>query len=185
MFGKTKTDNVAKGFLEGYKESGWEAMGPADEYQRRELVALDFEKDEPMIAGEREDSIVHHGSYSCRLNHTNKSFLIWDQKVLEFTNTQESWVRVTFWLYSSYLFKYNPGYFMITMNHQGTKYKYRSLVFQEEGWIPLKWNKVIYTYRIPYIEDPDDRLMVYLWKDSPENLYIEDVTVELYEPNDE
>ena len=185
MFGKTKTDNVAKGFLEGYKESGWEAMGPTDEYQRRELVALDFEKDEPMIAGEREDSIVHQGSYSCRLNHTNKSFLIWDQKVLEFTNTQESWVRVTFWLYSSYLFKYNPGYFMITMNHQGTKYKYRSLVFQEEGWIPLKWNKVIYTYRIPYIEDPDDRLMVYLWKDSPENLYIEDVTVELYEPNDE
>ncbi|NQV01237.1 MAG: hypothetical protein HQ542_01205, partial [Bacteroidia bacterium] len=185
MFGKTKTDNVAKGYLEGYKESGWEAMGPEDEYQRQELITLGFEQAETWIAGEREDSIVHQGGFSCKLDRDNKSFLIWDKKVLEFTTTQESWVRVTFWLYSPYLFQYNPGNFVITMNNQGTNFKYRFLAFQEEGLIPLKWNRIVYTYRIPYVEDPDDRLQIYLWRDSPANLFADDITVELFEPTDE
>lgn len=185
MFGKTKTDNVAKGYLEGYKESGWEAMGPEDEYNRKELINLDFEQTEGWIPGAKEDSIVHLGNYSWRLDGSIKSFPIWDKNVLEFTTLQESWVRITFWLYSPYLFKYNPGNFVITMNHLGENYKYRFLAFEEEGWIPLKWNKVIYTYQIPYVEDPVDRLQVYLWRDSPANLFVDDITVELFEPKDE
>ncbi len=185
IFGKTKTDNVAKGFLEGYKEAGWEAMGPEKDYTRTELVKMGFEQGEQWIAGDREDSIVHAGNFSCKLDPTNKSFPVLNNRVLEFTRKQESWIRVTFWLYSPYLFRYNPGIFVITMKHQGANYKYRSLAFQEEGWIPRKWNKVVYTYRIPYLEDQDDRLQIYLWRDSPAILYIDDLTIELFEPKDE
>ena len=184
MFGKTKTDNVAKGFLEGYKESGWEAMGPEDEYQRTELLNLDFEQVEGWMHGEIEDSIVHLGSSSRKLDARIKSFPIWDKMVVEFTAIQESWVQVSFWLYSPYLFRHNPGNFVITLNHQDTNYKYRFLAFEEEGWIPLKWNKVIYTYQIPYVEDSEDRLQIYLWRDSPTNLYIDDINVQLFEPNE-
>ncbi|MBN1199019.1 MAG: hypothetical protein JXA23_06685, partial [Bacteroidales bacterium] len=185
MFGKTKTDNVAKGFLEGYKENGWEAMGPEKDYHRKVLLATGFEADDPWIAGFREDSIVHSGDFSCRLDKSDQFFPLWDQQVLEFTPVQESWIRVTFWIYSPYLYRYNPGNFVITMIHQDTNYKYRFLAFQEEGWIPRKWEKVVYTYRIPFIEDPDDRLKIYLWRDCPASLYIDDITIDLVEPKDE
>ncbi|MBE0646561.1 MAG: glycosyltransferase family 39 protein [Bacteroidales bacterium] len=185
MFGKTKTDNVAKGFLEGYKEAGWEAMGPEEEYNRKVLFQSGFEPDEPWISGIREDSIVRSGSYSCRLDPNEVFFTVLDRKIGETTATPGSWVRVTFWLYSPYLYKYNSGNFVITMNHQDSNYKYRFLKFEEEGWIPLKWNKLVYTYQIPSIEDPNDRLQIYLWRESHSNLYVDDITVELFEPKDE
>jgi len=185
MFGKTKTDNVAKGFLEGYKEAGWEAMGPEEDYKRKVLFMTGFEADEPWISGVREDSILHVGSTSCRLDRNDVFFTILDRKIEDVTATPESWLRVTFWLYSPYIFKYNPGNFVITMNHQDTNYKYRFLNFEEEGWIPRKWIKVVYTYQIPYLEYATDRVLAYLWRNSPATLYIDDITVELFEPKDE
>jgi len=186
MFGKTKTDNVAKGFLEGFKEKGWEAMGPEADYHRKALLSTGFEPGEPWISGIREDSIVHGGNAACRLDPKRDYFTLWNQKVVDVAPVQESWVRVTFWVYSPYLYTHNPGQFVITMTHQDTSYKYRSLKFQEEGWIPGKWQKVVYTYRIPYIEDRDDRLKIYFWRDHvAAPLYLDDITIELFEPKDE
>ncbi|MFC2101864.1 glycosyltransferase family 39 protein [Bacteroidota bacterium] len=185
MFGKTKTDNVAKGFLEGYKEAGWESMGPEEDYNRKVLFTTGFEPGEPWISGAQEDSIIHSGNYSCRLDGSQEFFNLWNNRVLDFSTTQESWVRVSLWLYSPYLFSYNPGNFIITMNHQDTNYKYRFLKFEEEGWIPRKWNKLVYTYRIPFVEDREEKLMSYIWRTTSANLYIDDVTVELFEPKDD
>ena len=77
---------------------------------------------------------------------------IWDKAMLDFTSIQNSWVRVTFWLYSPYIYTHNSGLLVITMNHQGTNGKHR--------------------------------LHIYLWRDSPANLYIDDVNVQLFEPKE-
>ncbi len=93
------------------------------------------------------------------------------------------WIRTTAWVYFSGHPDDNHLNLVSTCNHNGAVYKY--IVKGFSGKLqPDKWNYICYDYQLPfYLQSRQDLVQVYFWNYGNQDCYIDDFTIELFEPD--
>jgi hypothetical protein len=155
-----------------------------EKYNMRVLSNYDFEEKDSPFAGSLVTDIVKSGHYAFRMD-TEKAFSPgFQSSFAELSKKSPLGIRVTAWIYSKIPFPENPGSLVVTCNHEGLNYRYETISFEKENLKPGQWNKVIMYYLTPESPDPDDIIQVYVWYRGKNELYVDDLKIELSEPKE-
>jgi len=88
-------------------------------------------------------------------------------------------IRATLYVYPLVSFKENPTDLVISLKRRSDGY--HALKFEELGLKTNQWNKVVFQATLP-LDNPSDRLTVYLWHRGKQALYIDNLKVEAVVP---
>jgi hypothetical protein len=127
-------------------------------------------------------SHAHTGEGSLKLSKEKPFSRGFGRQIGDLTGKGANWIRVTGW------FMYNsPNYdenlnLVITCNHNGTAYKYFIKSLANTGK-PGIWNRVTTDYKIPDdFPDKTDEVQAYFWNTGDQVCFIDDFSVDLFEP---
>lgn len=183
VFMKTHVDDKAKRYLEPEENNTREFL-PGDKlYLNRQLVSFDFEKPDPSYNEGRVPDPLNTGKFAYRLTKDNSYSLglrLPYRRVA--VRDDEVWLRASVRI----LFHGDPksvlGNLVISCNHKGRNWKYRSLVLEDMNLKPDEWNFITMDYLCPYVQSTNDEVQVYVWYRGDKELLIDDMKVELFEP---
>jgi hypothetical protein len=181
IFLKTHTEPGDSKYLEPVENFEKETLPDGKDYARRSIGYFDFENPDPKSPGSYVSSPARSGKYAFRMNR-EASFS--PGIAIPFKQLSESsslWVRATVYVYSEFDSAANIANLVITCNHKGENYKYRSVELNKTVLTPGQWNKVTLDYEVPYIPDREDLLQVYVWYHGEKELFIDDFEVLLFE----
>ena len=91
------------------------------------------------------------------------------------------WARAKVMVYPTEPVTDNTAYLVTAFEHNYYSYKYKTLEFNTLGLTPNQWNKVEFEYLSPEIRNPSDPLKVYVVNQGPTDIYIDDLSVEVFE----
>jgi hypothetical protein len=181
IFLKTHVPPGADRYLEPEENYEKEQLPDGNEYYRRSLMYYDFEAPDPAHPGPWSDHVARSGKYSFRLTKEVPFSPGLRTTFRQLTESENIWIRATGYVWSDYDSTENKGALVITCNHDGENYKYRTVELDKAGLVKGQWNKVTMDYQVPYIPDRDDLLQVYFWYHGDKDLYIDDFEVQLFE----
>jgi hypothetical protein len=100
------------------------------------------------------------------------------------TDKEYAWIRASLRIFPLSSMEESPASLVATFEHKGEAYHYRaeSLVKPEYQVIPGKWNYVQLDYLTPDIRSERDKLKVYFWLQGKSDVLIDDLKVEMWEP---
>lgn len=150
----------------------------------RVLGNYDFENKDSPFTGSLVSDIVNNGQYAFRMDAGMAFSPGLQSSFAELSKKSPLGIRVTAWIYSKIPFKENPGSLVVTCNHEGLNYRYETISFEKENLKPGQWNKIVMYYLTPESPDPDDMIQVYVWYRGKNELYVDDLKIELSEPKE-
>ena len=155
-----------------------------EKFNIRILASYDFENKDSPFAGSLVTDIVKNGQHAFRMD-TGTTFSPGLQSpYAELSKKSKLGICVTAWIYSKVPFSENPGSLVVTSNHEGLNYRYETISFEKENLKPGQWNKVIMYYLTPEPQAPGDIVQAYVWYRGNKELYVDDLKIELFEPNE-
>ncbi|MEM9022632.1 MAG: hypothetical protein AAGB22_02735, partial [Bacteroidota bacterium] len=93
-----------------------------------------------------------------------------------------AWIRTSAWVFPTGNTAENPTRLVVTFEHNGYPYKYRSLELTDLDLAPGQWHQVTLDYLTPEVRSGADRLKIYFWHRGQAPLFVDDVSVVAYEP---
>jgi hypothetical protein len=147
-------------------------------YNRRSLCVYDFENasDSAMIP--------HTGKGAFKMDSTMPYSPGPDIAYAQITPKDHAWIRAGVWIYVPAEFSGELPLLTFTFNHGEGSYKYRTYALPDEKVRKGQWNYLTADYLTPEVRSVKDNLKVYLWYRSKAPLYIDDFSVDIYEPKD-
>jgi len=101
-------------------------------------------------------------------------------KYMDLTENYFVWIRANVKVYLPENYSDDFPVLVVTFQHQGKNYKYRTRTFNKDI-IKGKWNNLSLDYLTPEVRSKKDNLMVYVWHRGKSNIYIDDFKVEIFE----
>lgn len=182
VFGKTAvTDEDKKLLLVERSTETIENIPANQKYTRKLLCNLDFEK-------AQNDDIKHWEPFgynskgSLRLDGEKEFAEGVNIKYLDITQKEYAWLRASVRIFVP---KENEGGFPLlamAFHHKDAAYKYRSSEFLNPQLKKGEWNTVTLEYQTPEARNSKDNLKVYVWNRDRQEVYIDDLVVECFEP---
>lgn len=183
VFGKCTVDEKVKRLLN--RGEGFPEENIPEQVQYRVVTLEDKGFEPPVPEGYQPFYDLHHahtGLGSLKLSKEKPFSRGFGMPIGDLKGKGDNWIRVTGWFF----FTGNAGNkdlnVVITCNHQGTPYKYYLKSLAETG-APGVWNRVTIDYKIPDdFPDKADEVQAYFWNTGDQVCYIDDFSVELFEP---
>jgi len=180
IFGKTSVSEEDKKLLIVERSYSYEEefKNPED-YNKRMFDFISFEdnNNNPHYS----DSIAHLGSYSMMLDSNFYFSTGIAAKYKHITDKDHVWIRATVYIYPVIDIKENPSTLVVTFQHKGYNYKYRTVNTENLNLKLNEWNKISMDYMTPFPRSKNDNLNVYLWHRGKNKIYIDDLKVEVFE----
>jgi len=185
-FLKTKVkEEDQKLLLVSRSYDGMETMPNVSEFDHTNLAKFNY--DEPSDPDFKDciDSTVHYsGKYSIKLDSTKFFSPTYRKAFRSLTDKEYAWIKVTAYICPTSDFSSNPASLVITFLHNGYNYKYYTLDLEKQNLKVGKWNKISAVYMTPEVRNINDKLAVYFWLRGSKPFYIDDLSIDLYEPKD-
>lgn len=186
IFLKTKaTDEDRKLLLVNRSYDGTENMPDASGFDHTSLAIYYYDDPNDADIKDRTDSAYSHsGKFSVRIDSSNNFSPSFSRSYRQLTDREYVWVKVSAYVYPVVDVKTDPVSLVITFMHKGFNYKYYTLDLEKQDLKTGEWNKISATYMTPEVRNPGDKLTVYFWHRGKKPFYIDDLTVDLYEPKE-
>jgi len=181
IFGKTFVSDKTMRYLEPVENNEKETLTDTTRYLRRTLAYFAFENS----GSSGSSTVSRSGKYSFRLDK-NQSFSPGIKiPYRELTHKDEDvWIRATGYIYFNGDPKSLLANLVVTCNHDGKNYKYRSVILEKENLLPGTWNAVTLDYLLPNIPDENDQLQIYFWYRGDQEIYLDDFLIRIFEPEE-
>jgi hypothetical protein len=151
-------------------------------YKVTRLESWDFEATLPGYEPFFNSRIRHTGKGSWRICKEKAFSPGMSRKVNNITSQDSVWIRVTAWLYFECHRAENHVNLVFTCTHKGAAYKYIVKNFADKLQ-PDTWNYICYDYQVPlHLQDRQDEVNVYFWNYGERDCFIDDYTIDLFEP---
>ena len=158
-------------------------------FNHKILKVIDFEKDSNNTELIYSDLYAYKGKYSLKMDSTIQFSPSFKIKYKELTSQEYAWIRVSVWVYPVHSLDLTASSLIVSFQHKGKNYKYRGIDFEKpEIASQLKlnqWNEISMDYLTPEVRSQNDNLIVYLWNRGKQDIYFDDLTIEMYEPVNE
>lgn len=179
-----KTDKSL--LLADRSEESRELLTNEDRFARRVVCSYDFESITAGNSAYYDSSFSHSGKQSYRLGPDNIYSPAFEMPFKEITRSYYGWIRATVWIYKTGDPSLNESLLVVHFNYDHRPYKYRAVSYKNMHmpFQPGQWNRITIDYMTPEVRTPDDPLKVYVWYRGQGDVYIDDFTVEVFEPRE-
>jgi hypothetical protein len=184
VFGRTHPDPKTRKYLEPLENQGKEELSDESGYVKKVLASYDFEKVDPGLGVYQSAEFAKSGKYSLKLNPQLQFSPGINIRFKDLTAKETVWIRATGYVYFTCLPGEAKVSLVLTCNHNNKAYKYKAIMVESENLQPNQWNKVTMDYETPFIPDKEDFLQSYFWYRGEKPVYLDDFTIELFEPKD-
>ena len=179
IFGTSRPKKADKKFLDVKRE-----LKSTKGMTIRTLYANDFESD---TTGSLTMAHAYSGKKAYLLNADNQYTPAYEVKVDQLTPKPGSWIRVkarVFFIQMQWN-EWQMAQFVTQFVREGRRSPYTGVRIQRLT-DPWQWHDLQYEVRIPTVDNkPEDLLKVYVWNSgSNTEVYVDDIVVELIEPED-
>ncbi len=180
VFGKTSIPEGAEHLLLVNRSFTEEEKLPDEkELKHKTPAGIDFENlDEEGVMC---DDHSHSGACYFKLDKEIIYSPTIENKYSEITKEYYAWIRPSVYVYAEADKRVPPSSLVICFMHNEYPYKYRQVALEEREYHE-GWNKVSLDYLTPEVRSKSDAMRVYVWNRSEENLMIDDLKVEIFEP---
>jgi hypothetical protein len=168
--------------LDIYPDSYTEKLYNENPFTRRLLVHYDFEKPDPAYGASPTNLVARSGRFSYKLNDKNQFSPGISEKFSKLTDRDDSWIRLTGYVYFFSDEAIKGANLVVTANHDGQGYKYVSESLENDDLKIRTWNKVSTEWQTPYLKGKDDLLQSYIWYTGKDSIYVDDIQIEIFEP---
>jgi hypothetical protein len=183
-FGKTKVDYYKKAELCLIERSNKNSI--PDESKYNKSILKTFNKPLTEDPTNTADSIVYNGNLSFKIDSTNDFYTLLKLPYKDLTKFDHAWLRVNMYLYIDVDFENSSVILATTFLHNGKGYHYKSIEFDKlikNNKIKLgSYNKIKLVYLTPEVRSKNDELMIHIWNKGKKTFYIDDISIELFEP---
>ncbi len=182
VFGKTSIAEEDKKLLLVERSFTYEeTFKNPEDYNNTQDIILDFEDLSSGNAACFSDNIVHSGSYAFVMDSAS----IFSPNIripyADITSADHAWLRIEAWVYPVSDPKIDPLSLVITFQHKGGNYKYRSIDIENLSMELNKWNLINLDYMTPWPRTKQDELLIYFWHRGKNPIIVDDLSVAVYE----
>lgn len=189
VFGKTSVDEADKELLMVARPGTTYETLPEDlsNFDYRVLGHFDFDTPETGKEAYYVTEPVFKGQYSLKMDSTMIFSPGLHIPYREISNKSYVWFRASVWVYPVHDIYENPVCMVVTFNHKGGNYKYRtaSVERKEYNVVPGQWNKLELAYISPEYRSTKDNFSVYMWLMGRKEVYVDELLIEVWEPREE
>ncbi len=156
----------------------------AEGMNRRIIFVKDFE--DPLSSSDFHvvPGVSFTGSRSYCLDTTKRFSPGYRASLSGFTKSPRIGIRFTVHVLSHLPFNKNPGSLVVTLNHDSKLYKYMAVPFSDFRQVNDQWTTLSTDFAVPGIGDFKDILQAYVWYLGKDKIWIDDLTIELFEEKD-
>jgi len=98
------------------------------------------------------------------------------------TTKDHAYIRVSAWIYPTQDPIIKPVYLVVTTEHNGGNYKYVARNGTPNYLKVNQWNYVTFDYQTPEVRAINDFILIYVWNNSDQNVFVDDLKVFAYTP---
>jgi len=183
IFGKTKVSPEDKKLLlaeQSYTDT--DTFTDIEDYDGHILRNLDFEIDGSEYALKHySTAFAHSGHSSLKIDSTLEFTPDIKARFNDLTMKDHAWIRTSVYIYPVEDLKGKSIFLVVTFQHKGANYKYRTSDISGLDLNHDEWNKITMDYMTPFPRTPRDNLEVYVWNPGKASVYLDDLMVEVYE----
>jgi len=179
VFGKTYVpDGAERLLLVNRSQEGTDRFSDEDNYRKEFSIIQDFEDSNAV-------GITSEYSWSGNSSFQSDSNRIFSPPIqAEFSDiikSDHAWIKTTAHVLPVADPKLYPFSIVIHFQHKGHPYKYRTLNSEDLNLELNRWNEISFYYLTPEVRRKKDKLKVYLWNRGQGMVYLDNLTVEIYE----
>ena len=186
LFGKTKLTPEAQMFFDKSFTVEEEKFPENKKYRSVRMVALDFEV--PASSGDEpfyNFNHAHSGRGSWILSKEQPFSKGLSKTIGKFRGQEESWLRISGWIFFECPPEENRIRLVVSCDHQGIAYKYVAKELAGK-FLPGHWHQVNLDYLLPqYYANENDMVKVYFYNYGNQVCLIDDLTIDLFNPEKE
>lgn len=186
IFLKTKaSEEDQKLLLVNRSYDGTENMPDASGFDHTSLAMFMYDDPDNADLKDKIDTVYSHsGKYSVRIDSNAVFSPSFARSYRQLTDREYAWVKVSAFVYPTVDVKTDPVSLVITFMHKGFNYKYYTLDLEKQELKAGEWNKITANYMTPEVRNLNDKLTVYFWHRGKKPFYIDDLSIDLYEPKE-
>lgn len=161
-----------------------EVLKNEEKYHHKLFISEGFEESGRYDPQYLDTNFAFQGKYSFKLDAKNIYSKAIEFPFREITNNYYAWLRVSVWIFKPGIPEEDESLLVVHFNYEGRPYKYRAVSFKNQN-IPFergKWNKISMDYMTPEVRTLGDPVKIYVWHRGPGDIFIDDLTVEVFEP---
>ncbi|MBE9512062.1 MAG: hypothetical protein IMY71_14430 [Bacteroidetes bacterium] len=179
VFGKTHINEENKKLLLIKRSfDGKETFTNETEYVSKLLQKREFED----LKTGTSTRFVFSGKKSVLLDSSTIYSPVIEASYLDITNQDHAWIRASAYIYPTVDIKTNPFSLVIHFEHNGYAYKYKAFDSEKMNLKLNEWNRVCFDYLTPEVRRKTNNLKVYIWLRGREELFVDDLQVDIFEP---
>lgn len=179
VFGKTKVTEEDKKLLLVNRSADGNDVFHESEYQKTLSLKLDYE----VINNDTSrysNTFFHSGNSSYILDSINRFSPALNCEYKQITSKSHAWLKITAWVYPVIETKHT--YLVAAFHHNDYPYQYRTTSTEKLSLKLKEWNLITMYYMTPEVRKKTDKLGIYFWNAGKEKLFVDDITVEIFEP---
>jgi hypothetical protein len=164
---------------------GTETMPDVSEFDHTNIEKFTYDDAaDPDFKDYMDSTVKYSGKYSIKLDSSKSFSPAFKRPFSVLTNKEYAWIKVTAWVYPTVDFAQNPASLVITFLHKEFNYKYFTVDLEKQNLKVNEWNKISGVYLTPEIRNPNDKLSIYFWLRGTKTFYMDDLSIDLYEPKE-
>ena len=183
VFGKTTASPQDQQLL--YMEwpvNGIEIFPNDSNYVKTHTWSIGFEPSHGFPQERLSKDIFHSGNSSYMMDSAAVYSPIIEKKYFEITEKYYAWIRISVWVYPTSDVKQNPTNVVATFMHKDKAYKFKGVGTDQLNLETGKWSQITFDYLTPEaVRNENDRLNVFVWNNSKQKIFIDDLQVESFE----
>jgi hypothetical protein len=183
VFGKTGVGPEQQKLLLVERSAGErEVLTDTNGLKSRVILFDDFEQD----ANQENDTLIEGYGRALVLDANHPFSPGVSSPFKELTSSYYAWIRLSCMVYPLYDLKENPVSLVQTFEHKGQSYKYLGTDLADPllNVKPGQWNVVSMDYMTPEVRSKEDILKAYVWLRGQQPVLIDNLKVEVFEPED-
>jgi hypothetical protein len=181
-FGRTRLPETELLTIKGFEPSAELFLRDESRFRRKMLASYGFEDTTVAYRQRLDHRFFHSGQSSFRMDTGSRFTPGIRMKYAELIKEPRAGLRISCFVYGSDTATQIPASLVITSLHEGILYRYRTLDLDGMALKPRTWNRISLAYITPEDPLPDDEIQAYFYYRGNSVIYVDDLTIGLYEP---
>jgi hypothetical protein len=185
IFAKTKiSEEDRKYMLVQRPFTAIETLTNEGDFNRSVIQHFEFEIPPAGDEQNYDTTYAYTGNMSFRMDGNREFSPTLRKEFRDLSDNYYGWVRASVWVYPIADPMENEARLVIAFRHRGQNYKYKGFSMNADT-VNLQlnqWNLITADYMTPELLSRSDELEVYVWYNGKENIWIDDLKIEFFDP---